>query len=179
MTVKKNNVVIKDEVLMNKILVVRGQKVMIDKDLAELYGTTTFRLNEQVKRNIKRFPADFMFQLTVKEKNEVIANCDNLQSLKFSAHLPFVFTEHGAVMLASVLNSQRAVEVNIRIVRVFIKMREILLVHKDVLLKIEQIEKRIDSQDEKILVLFDYLKQLVSDKKKPRKAIGYRISKRK
>jgi hypothetical protein len=100
--------VIPDELIMNKILFVRGLKVMIDGDLAELYGVTTKRLNEQVKSNIKRFPEDFMFQLTEIEKQQVVANCDHLKNLKFSPYLPFVFTEHGAVMLASVLNSERA-----------------------------------------------------------------------
>ena len=99
---------------------------MIDRDLAELYGVTTKRLNEQVKRNIKRFPTDFMYQLTQKEKDDLVAICDHLKSLKFSSQLPNVFTEHGAVMLASVLNNDRAIEVNIQIVRIFTKMRELL-----------------------------------------------------
>jgi hypothetical protein len=125
---------IPDEVVMNKIIIIRGIKVIVDRDLAELYGLTTKRLNEQVKRNRKRFPEDFMFQLTQEEKTDVVANCDHLVNLKFSPNLPFVFTEHGAVMLASVLNSQRAIEVNIQIVRVFSRMRELLLTHKDILL---------------------------------------------
>ena len=123
---------IPDEVVMNKIIIIRGIKVIVDRDLAELYGVTTKRLNEQVKRNRKRFPEDFMFQLTQEEKTDVVANCDHLVNLKFSPNLPFVFTEHGAAMLASVLNSQRAIEVNIQIVRVFSRMRELLLTHKDI-----------------------------------------------
>src|SRR5262245_18646864 len=118
---------IPDEIVMNKIIIIRGLRVMIDRDLAELYGVPTKRMNEQVKRNKKRFPEDFMFRLTPEEKNEVVANCDHLVTLKFSPNLPFVFTEHGAVMLANVLNSQRAIEVNIQIVRVFTRMREMLL----------------------------------------------------
>ncbi|MFH1298133.1 MAG: ORF6N domain-containing protein [Bacteroidota bacterium] len=116
----RNNTIlsIPDELIMNKILIVRGVKVMIDSDLAELYGVTTKRLNEQVKRNAKRFPADFMFQLTEQEKQQVVANCDHLERLKFSPNLPHVFTEHGAVMLASVLHSGRAILVNIQFVRV-------------------------------------------------------------
>jgi hypothetical protein len=94
-----NGTIIPDELIMNKILVLRGMKVMIDSDLAELYGVTTKRLNEQVKRNIKRFPEDFMFQLTVAEKQEVVANCDHLARLKFSPNMPYAFTEHEAVML--------------------------------------------------------------------------------
>src|SRR6187399_2836946 len=98
------------ERIQNSILNLRGQKVMLDRDLAVLYGVETKRLNEQVKRNINRFPLDFMFQLTVKEKNWVVANCDHLQALKFSSMMPYAFTEHGAVMLASILNSDVAVQ---------------------------------------------------------------------
>ena len=100
------------------ILIIRSHRVMLDADLADLYGVTTKRLNEQVKRNRKRFPADFMFQLTAQEKTEVVANCDPLTRLKFSPAKPFAFTEHGAVMIASVLNSERAVEVSVYVVRV-------------------------------------------------------------
>jgi len=102
----KSNI-IPDEVIMNKIIIIRNLRVMIDSDMAELYGVSTKRLNEAVKRNLKRFPIDFMFQLTITEKEELVANCDHLKKLKFSPYLPFVFTEHGAVMLASVLNSER------------------------------------------------------------------------
>jgi hypothetical protein len=106
----QQKLLIPDEVVINKILVLREKRVMVDKDIAELYGVTTKRLNEQVKRNKKRFPVDFMFQLTQEEKDEVVANCDHLKNLKYSPNLPFVFTEHGAVMLASVLNSDRAIK---------------------------------------------------------------------
>lgn len=122
-------VMIPEEVIMNKILIVRSLKVMIDSDLAELYGVTAKRLNEQVKRNIKRFPEDFMFQLTEQEKIEVVAICDHLKRLRYSPYLPFVFTEYGAVMLASVLNSERAIIVNIQIVRVFTSLRQLLEIH--------------------------------------------------
>lgn len=166
---------ISDELVMSKILIIRGHKVMIDKDLSELYGVTTKRLNEQVKRNLKRFPEDFMFTLTEEEKNEVVTNCDHLKSLKYSSFLPYAFTEHGAVMLASILNSQRAVEVNIQIVRIFIKMREMLLSHKELLLKVEQIEKRVGGQDEKVQLLFNYLNEFITEQEKPRKRIGYKI----
>ncbi|MCX6327287.1 MAG: ORF6N domain-containing protein [Bacteroidia bacterium] len=103
--------IIADEILMNKILIIRNMRVMIDSDLAELYGVSTKRLNEAVKRNFKRFPVDFMFQLIQSEKEDLVANCDHLKKLKFSPYLPFAFTEHGAVMLASVLNSDRAIAV--------------------------------------------------------------------
>jgi hypothetical protein len=159
---------------MNKIIIIRGIKVMIDRDLAELYGVTTRQLNQQVKRNYKRFPADFMFQLNEEEKNEVVTNCDHLVSLKFSPNLPYAFTEHGAVMLASVLNSERAIEVNIQIVRVFIKMREMMLTHKNILLQLEKIEKKLTSHDDDIALIFDYLKQLLHPPQTPRRKIGFR-----
>ena len=164
---------IPDEVVMNKIIIIRGIKVIVDRDLAELYGVTTKRLNEQVKRNRKRFPEDFMFQLTQDEKTDVVANCDHLVNLKFSPNLPFVFTEHGAVMLASVLNSQRAIEVNIQIVRVFSRMRELLLTHKDILLQLEKIEKKLTSHDDDIALIFEYLKQLLNPPQIPRRKIGF------
>src|SRR5512137_2989191 len=104
-----------------RILLIRGQRVMLDADLAGLYGTTTKRLNEQVKRNRSRFPEDFMFQLTKKEKAEVVAICDHLAKLKFSPVLPNAFTEHGAIMVASVLNSKRAIEVSVYVVRTFVR----------------------------------------------------------
>jgi hypothetical protein len=111
----------------SRILWIRGKKVMLDRDLAELYGVTTKRLNEQVKRNSSRFPEDFMFQLTQEEKKEVVANCDHLKTLIFSPNLPFAFTEHGAVMLASVLNSETAIQANIQIVMVFTRLTEMAL----------------------------------------------------
>jgi phage regulator Rha-like protein len=135
--------VITDNLLLSRILDVRGQKVMIDSDLAELYGVPTKRLNEQVKRNRNRFPADFMFQLATKEKAKVVAFCDHLKNLKYSPTLPYVFTEHGAVMLASVLNSDRAIEVNVRIVKLFNSMREVLRTSQELLLKLEKIDRPI------------------------------------
>src|SRR5258706_7122134 len=159
---------------MNKILNSRGIKIMIDRDIAELYGVTTKRLNEQVKRNKKRFPSDFMFQLTEDEKEQVVANCDHLKNLKYSPTLPYAFTEHRAVMLASILNSERAIEVNIQIVRVFIKMREILLTHKDILLQLEKIEKKLTQHDGDISLIFGYLKQLLNPPLQPRPEIGFK-----
>jgi ribosomal protein L23 len=170
----KNNGLIPDELVMTKILVIRGKKVMIDRDLAELYGVTTKSLNQQVKRNLKRFPADFMFQLTEEEKKEVVTNCDHLISLKFSPQLPYVFTEHGAVMLASVLNSERAIEVNVQIVRIFIRMRELLMSNQEILLKLEQLEKKVNSHDGDITMIFKYLKQLINQPDKPRPRVGFR-----
>ena len=124
----------------SRIVNLRNLRVMIDADLATLYGVTTKRLNEQVKRNADRFPGDFMFKLTAAEKAEVVANCDHLAKLKFSKVLPYAFTEHGVAMLSAVLNSQRAVEMSILIVRAFVKLREVLASHKDLARKIEKLE---------------------------------------
>lgn len=170
---RKKKRVIPDEIVMNKIIMVRDKKVMIDRDLAELYGVTTKQLNQQVKRNSKRFPEDFMFQLSEDEKNEVVANCDHLTILKFSPNLPFAFTEHGAVMLASVLNSERAIEVNIQIVRVFTKMREMIMTHKDILLQLEKMEKKLAGHDIDITLIFQYLKKLLTSPQPPRRKIGF------
>lgn len=154
-----------------KIFLIRGQKVMIDHDLATLYGVTTKRLNEQVKRNGSRFPPDFMFQLTPDEKDEVVANCDRLKTLKHSTSLPRVFTEHGAIMLASILNSEIAIKAGIQVVRVFVQLRQILLTHKDLAKKLEDLEKRYDSQ---FKAVFDAIRQLMSKPPIPRKErIGF------
>ena len=127
---------------------------MIDRDLAELFGITTKRLNEQVKRNIARFPNNFMFQLTENEKMYVVTNCDHPEKLKFSRTLPFVFTEHGTMMLANVLNSEKAVETSIRIIEVFVIMREILTDNLSVKLEIEEIKKKLTNQDKNIELVF-------------------------
>ena len=164
---------INEKDVLSRILWIRGQKVMIDRDLAELYGVTTKRLNEQVKRNMTRFPEDFMFQLTDTEKREVVANCDHLKSIIFSPNLPFVFTEHGAVMLASVLNSKKAIQANILIVRVFTSMREMLLQNKDMLLKIEKLEQSIGLHDKKIQVIFETLRKMIDTPPPKRNKIGF------
>ena len=171
---------IPNEAIINRIIIIRDLKVMIDSDLAKLYGVTTKRLNEQVKRNHKRFPGDFMFQLSEKEKAEVVAKCDHLKKLKFSRYLPYVFSEH--VMLASILNSDRAIDVNIQIVRTFNKMREMLSLKKDVLLEIEKIKKQMSNQGDKIIMIIDYLKQFDDAKQKElkyknRPRIGYKTAK--
>jgi phage regulator Rha-like protein len=126
------------------ILLIRGQKVMLDADLAELYGVSTKRLNEQVKRNRNRFPSDFMFKLNSQEKAEVVANCDHLHKLKYSTVMPYAFTEHGTIMLASVLNSQKAIEVSIYVVRAFVKLREMLKTHKELANKLSQLRNSCD-----------------------------------
>jgi len=149
------------ELVASRIFEIRGKKVMIDRDLALLYGVPTKRLNEQVKRNIRRFPADFMFQLTRAEKEELVAICDRFNTMKHTTTLPYAFTEQGVAMLSSVLNSERAIQVNILIMRAFTKLREILLTHKDLALKIEALERKFTDHDEKIKAIFDAIKQLL------------------
>jgi hypothetical protein len=131
------------EAIEKKILVLRGQKVMLDSDLAELYGTTTKAFNQAIKRNRDRFPEDFMFQLTKDEKQEVVTVCDHLAKLKFSPVLPFAFTEHGAIMAASVLNSPRAVDVSVYVVRAFIRLRQIIAMNKDLAHKMAELERKV------------------------------------
>lgn len=126
------------------ILLIRGQKVMIDADLARLYGVPTKRLNEQVKRNSERFPPDFMFSLTQQEKAEVVANCDHLAKLKFSKSLPFAFTEHGAIQAANVLASQQAIEAGVYVVRAFVRLREMVLSNKELALRLDDLESRTE-----------------------------------
>lgn len=157
-----------------RILTIRGTKVMLDADLAELYGVTTKRLNEQVKRNRARFPADFMFSLTVDEKEEVVANCDHLSNLKFSPHLPNAFTEHGAIMVASVLNTDRAVGVSIYIVRAFVKLRELLTENKELALKLAELDKKVTEHDVSIKSLVNTIRKLTQPQQlKKRRRAGF------
>ena len=169
-------IIITEEFIMSKILLIRNQKVMIDSDLASLYGVTTKRLNEQVKRNIKRFPTNFMFQLTENEKEQLVANCDHLNKLKFSSSLPYVFTEHGTMMLGNVLSSDQAIEFSIKIVEAFIKMREFLTNNLSVKLEIEEIKKKLINHDKNIELVFSYLDEMMEkqDKKVERNKIGYK-----
>lgn len=168
-----NQNTIPDEVLINKIYLINDIKVMLDSDLAELYQVGTKRLNEQVKRNSERFPEDFMFQLT-NEQWENLKSQNATSSWGGRRTLPFVFTEQGVAMLSSVLNSSVAIKVNIQIIRVFTKMREMLLTHKDLLIEMEEIRKKVSGQDEKIELIFNYLKQFIKGQEKPRNSIGYK-----
>jgi len=167
--------VLPEELVMNKIYFIRGQKVMLDEDLAELYQVETKRLNEQVKRNGERFPEDFMFRLTPKE-------FENLKSQFATSSwggrrkLPFAFTELGVAMLSSVLNSETAIQVHIQIIRVFAKMKELLLTHKDILLQLEKIERKLTQHDDDIALVFQYLKQLLNPPPPPRNRIGFKRS---
>jgi hypothetical protein len=161
------------ESIKEKIRIIRGQKVMLDTDLAKIYGVPTMRLNEQVRRNTKRFPEDFMFKLTQKEKNEVIANCDNLEKLKFSSHLPSAFTEHGVAMLSSVLNSPQAIQMSIFIVRAFIKMREMLAIDKNLELALLKFQSELKRQGRDIEDIISILKRITDEPIKPPEPIGF------
>ena len=156
-----------------RILLIRGRRVMLDADLAELYGVPTKVLNQAVKRNPNRFPLDFVFRLTPKEKREVVTNCDHLRKLRFSSTQPYVFTEHGAIMLASVLSSSRAVEMSVYVVRAFVRLREILTRHRGVMQKLTDLETRIGTHDEQIRTLFDAIRELMAPSPRPRRRIGF------
>ena len=158
-------------VVATRILEIRGKKVMLDRDLAYLYGVTTKVLNQAVKRNIKRFPDDFMFRLTKTEKNELVTNCDQFKMMKHSTALPYVFTEQGIAMLSSVLNSDRAIRVNIQIMRAFVQIRKLLITNVDLRRKIEAMEKKYDKQ---FVIVFQALKQLLEPPKRTH-AIGFHI----
>ena len=161
------------EAIERKILLIRGQKVVLDTDLAGLYGAATKRLNEQVKRNKGRFPEDFMFQLTSEEKSEVVAICGHLGKLKFSPVLPHTFTEHGAIMAASVLNSKRAVEASVYVVRAFVKLRQMLAANKELSHKLAELEHKVDSHDGTIQALIVAIKKLMMPTETKEKKIGF------
>ncbi len=170
------------EIIATKILELRGKKVILDKDLANLYGVKTKRLNEQVKRNRKRFPEDFMFQLNREETGFLRSHFATLNTNQDSVskrgrhtkYLPCVFTEQGVAMLSSVLNSERAIQVNILIMRAFTKLREILLTHKELAIKIETLEKKYAEHDERIQAIFEAIKQLLAPPSvKEKRIIGF------
>jgi hypothetical protein len=165
-----------DEVIISKIYFIRGQKVMLDRDLAEMYNVTTGNLNKAVKRNLKRFPEDFMFRVTTEEfKNLIFQN--GTSSWGGTRKMPYAFTEQGVSMLSSVLNSDTAIEVNIRIIRIFTKLREMLLTHKDILLKLEQMEKQVIANSDDIQNIFAALKQLLMPPPpKPINPVGFKLS---
>ncbi len=160
----KSTTPIAQEVIEDKIFFIRGKKVMLDRDLAKLYGVTTKRLNEQVKRNVQRFPDDFMFRLNKKETSQLVANCDRFISLKHSMATPCAFTEHGILMLSSVLNSDRAIQVNIQIMRAFNRIRRMILNYDDLKKKIETMEKKYDMQ---FRIVFEAIKRLIRPPEPP------------
>ncbi len=147
---------------------------MIDRDLAELYGVKAIRLREQVKRNLVRFPENFMFQLTEQEIEDMVSQNAIPSKQSLGGSLPYVFTEHGILMLSNVLKSEKAIQMSIRIIEIFVKLREMLVLHKDVQLLAEQVEKKLVKQDEKIEMLFAYLSKFTEKDDQPRKCIGYK-----
>lgn len=171
--------VVPQEILMSKIYLLRNEKIMLDRDLAALYGVKAIRLREQVKRNINKFPHHFMFRLT-KTEVDIMVSQNAIPSKKhLGGTLPYAFTEHGVLMLSNVLKSSRAERVSIRIVELFIKLRQMAVTHTELKLEIEKIKKKLDSHDKNIGVVFDYLDRLLAKKDQPRKKIGYRLPARK
>jgi len=149
------------EVITEKIFEIRGQKVMIDADLARLYGVLTKRLNEAVKRNAKRFPEDLMFQLSAHERDELVANCDRFTNMKHSSALPYAFTEAGVAMLSSVLNSETAIQINLQIVRAFIRLRRMLIDHDALRLAIEGLERRVGKNERDIQIAIKAIQSIL------------------
>jgi ORF6N domain len=175
-----NEISIPIEVIINKIYEIRDQKVMLDRDLAELYGVDTKVLKQAVRRNINRFPEDFMFEMNQQEfenwRSQFVTSKEDKQGLRYA---PFCFTEQGVTMLSCVLKSDRAIEVNIKVIRVFVQLRKMIMTHKDLIIKVENIERQMDGQGHEIKVLFDYIKRLIEDKEETeaqqsRKRIGYK-----
>ncbi len=180
MSKKDTLIMIPDEVVMSRIYVIRDVNVMIDRDLAELYGVETKYLKRQVKRNIIRFPEDFMFELTDQEfkewRSQFVTSNEDRMGLRYA---PFAFTEDGVAQLSTVLNSERAIKVNLQIIRMFSKLRRLTLTHKDILRKLEELERNDMEHDSKIELIFEYLKQLEASRQqeleqKTRKPIGFK-----
>jgi phage regulator Rha-like protein len=167
--------IVPQEMVEKRIFLIRGQRVMVDRDLAELYGVETKYLNRQVKNNIGRFPEEFMFVLTLEEKNELVTFCHRFETMKHSTSLPRVFTEHGAAMLASVLNSERAIKISIIIIKTFVKLREILSTHKELVHKLNGLERKFEKHDADIQGIFEAIRQLMAPPpEKSRRLIGFK-----
>ncbi len=175
---KKTN--IPNEIITSKIYFIRNQKVMLDRDLATLYNVETKQLKRQVRRNKERFPNDFMFELTKEEFENWRSQFGTSNSDKMGLrYKPMVFTEQGIAMLSSILHSKTAIKVNIQIIRIFTKMRTLLLTHKDLIIKLKEIEEKVSSHDEQMLLIFEYIKQFENTKQqllenKERTKIGYK-----
>lgn len=171
--------IVQDEVIVSKIYLIRGQKVMLDRDLAELYDVENKQLKRAVRRNIIRFPQDFMFELSKEEYHSLRSQFGTLKRGEHSKFRPYAFTEQGVAMLSGILNSERAILVNIQIMRMFTKMRQMLLTHKDLLLKVERLEQKFGTHDRAINVIFEHLKKLIQHEEKPGKKIGFEIPQKK
>ncbi|MCD4730972.1 MAG: ORF6N domain-containing protein [Bacteroidales bacterium] len=164
------------EYIEQRIFYIRGAKVMIDRDIAELYEVETKYLNRQVKRNSERFPSEFMFQLNQKEKNELVTNWHQFESLKHTNALPYAFTENGVAMLSGILRSERAIKMSIFIIKTFVRLRELIASNNELKQKIEELEAKYDEQFQ---IIFDVIKQLINKEDKTRNPIGYKISQNK
>jgi len=166
---------IPDEIVMNKIYIIRDLRIMVDRDLAELYGVETKRLKEAVRRNMQRFPSDFMFEMNEEElrnwRTQFASSNSDVMGLRYH---PFCFTEQGVTMLSCILNSERAIAVNIQVIRIFTKMRELLLTNKEVLLQLEMLEKQVLKNKIDIQTIFSALRQLINPAPKPRKQMGFK-----
>ena len=158
------------DVIQQRIFEIGGEKVMLDRHLAQLYGVQTRVLNQAVRRNIERFPQEFMFQLTKEQRDEVITICDDLKPLKYARTMPYAFTEYGVAMLSSVLNSKQAIQVNIQIIKAFVKLRKMLSSHTELRRKLEEMEKKYDKQ---FKIVFSAIKQLMAPPEKPKRRIGF------
>ncbi|HLF18832.1 MAG TPA: ORF6N domain-containing protein [Candidatus Omnitrophota bacterium] len=164
---------ISTEIITNKIFIIRGQKVMLDRDLAELYGVDTKQLKRAVKRNIARFPEDFMFELTQQEDNTLRYQFGTLKRGEHTKYLPYVFTEQGVAMLSSVLRSTRAVQVNIAIMRAFVRLRDMLSLHKELAVKLKELERKVEGNTGAIRDIFKVLEWLRKEEEKPKGKIGF------
>lgn len=174
-----NKPIIPDEIIVGKIFLLRGQKVMLDRDLAELYDVKSIRLREQVKRNIDKFPEHFMFQLTEAETDIMVSQNAIPSKQHLGGSLPYVFSEHGVLQLANVLKSGRATQMSIRIIEIFVKMREMIADNLNLKLEVEAIKKKLENQDKNIELVFNYLDELLEkqDDPKERNQIGYKLPK--
>ena len=175
MAKKELQVLVAEQKILNRIYVIRGEKVMLDRDLSEMYGVETKQLKRQVKRNIERFPKDFMFELTKKEFENLRSQIST-SSWGGTRFMPMAFTEQGVAMLSTILNSKTAIEVNIRIIRVFTRLREYALTHKEILLQLAKLEKEVKGNSKDIENVFMVLKELLEKESKPtpRNKIGFR-----
>ncbi|MEE1945711.1 ORF6N domain-containing protein [Pedobacter sp. KR3-3] len=177
---KQTDLIIPDEVLINKIYYLRKQKVMLDRDLAELYGVPARRLREQVKRNHDNFPTNFMFQLTEAEIETLLAHKAIPSRRNLGGNMPYVFTEHGVLMLANVLRSEQAIKVSIKIIEIFVRLREMLADNTMLRKAIESLEKKTDNNTKNIELVFQYIDRLLEEKNNPteRASVGYKLSKK-
>lgn len=160
-------------IIETKILTIRGRRVILDHDLAKLYGVETKYLNRQVRRNLKRFPEEFMFRLNGPEKEELVTNWHQFERLKHSYSMPYAFTEHGVAMLSSVLNSETAIKISIHIIETFIRLRKVLSNHIELSEKLARLEGKVNKHDKDILSIIETIRELIRPSEKPKREIGF------